>query len=106
MDMKQNLEILSSIMLHSMIRNPQQWFDIAEVILTKNFGEDVCYFFWRCTEEYNNGTIMHKLSNVVHMDLNVFGSLLLNWIIADLNSTLIIILDSIWVFLFESTLSK
>ena len=41
-----------------------------------------------------NGAIMHKLSYVVHMDLNVFGSLLLNWIIADLNGTLIITVDS------------
>ena len=41
-----------------------------------------------------NGVIMHKLSDVVHMDLNVFGSLLLNWIIAYSNGTLIIIVDS------------
>ena len=40
------------------------------------------------------GAIMHKLSDVVHMDLNVFGSLLLNWIIADSNGTLIITVDS------------
>ena len=33
---------------------------------------------------------MHKLSDVVHMDLNVFGFLLLNLIIADLNGTLVI----------------
>ena len=36
----------------------------------------------------------HKLSDVVHMDLNVFGSLSLNWIIADLNGALIIIVDN------------
>ena len=41
-----------------------------------------------------NGAIMHKLSDVVHMDLNVFGSLLMNWIIIDLNGTLIIIVDN------------
>ena len=40
-----------------------------------------------------NGAIMHKLSDVVHMDLNVFGSLLLNWIITYLNGTLVIIVD-------------
>ena len=40
-----------------------------------------------------NGAIMHKLSDVVHMDLNVFGSLLLNWIFADLNGTLVITVD-------------
>ena len=40
-----------------------------------------------------NGAIMHELSDVVHMDLNVFGSLSLNWIIADSNGTLIIIID-------------
>ena len=41
-----------------------------------------------------NGTIMHKLSDVVHMDLNVFGSLSLNWIIADSNVDLIITIDN------------
>ena len=40
-----------------------------------------------------NGAIMHKLSDVVHMDLNVLGSLLLNWIFADPNGTLVIIVD-------------
>ena len=65
-------------MLHSMINHPQQQFEIAECILTKNFGEYVCYLFWRCTEEQVNGAIMHKLSDVVHMDLNVFGLLSLN----------------------------
>ena len=39
-----------------------------------------------------NGAIMHKLFDVVHMDLNVFGSL--NWIITDLNGALIIIVDN------------
>ena len=41
-----------------------------------------------------NGAIMHKLSDVVHMDLNVFGSLSLKWIIVDSNGTFIIIIDS------------
>ena len=41
-----------------------------------------------------NDAIMHKLFDVVHMDLNVFGSLSLNWIIANLNGTLIITIDS------------
>ena len=40
-----------------------------------------------------NGAIMHKFSDVVHMDLNVSGSLLLNWILADSNGTLIITVD-------------
>ena len=41
-----------------------------------------------------NGAIMHRLSNVVHMDLNVFGSLSMNWIIVDLNGALIITVDN------------
>ena len=41
-----------------------------------------------------NGAIMHNLSDVVHMDLNVFGSLSLNWIIAYLNGSLIISIDN------------
>ena len=36
-----------------------------------------------------NGAIMHKLSDVAHMDLNVFASLSLNWIIENLNGALI-----------------
>ena len=40
-----------------------------------------------------NGAIMHKLSNVVHVNLNVSGSLLLNWIFADSNGTLVITVD-------------
>ena len=35
-------------------------------------------------------TIMHKMSDVVHMDLSVLGSLSLKWIIADSNGALII----------------
>ena len=37
---------------------------------------------------------MHTLSDVVHMDLDVLGSLFLNWIIVDSNGTLIITIDS------------
>ena len=40
-----------------------------------------------------NGAIMHKLSDVVHMDLNVSSSLLLKWIFVDLNGTLVITVD-------------
>ena len=45
-------------------------------------------------KEQINGTIMHKLSDVVHMDLNVFGSLSMKWIIADSNGAMIIIVDN------------
>ena len=41
-----------------------------------------------------NGAIMHKLSDVVHMDINVFGSLSMNWIIANSNGALIITIDN------------
>ena len=37
---------------------------------------------------------MHKLSNVVHMDLNVFGYPSLNWIIVDSNGAFIITIDN------------
>ena len=41
-----------------------------------------------------NGAIMHKLSDVVHMDLNVLGLMSLNWIIVDSNGALIITRDN------------
>ena len=37
---------------------------------------------------------MYKLYDVVHMDINVLGSLSLNWIIANLNGALIITVDN------------
>ena len=36
---------------------------------------------------------MHKLPDVVHVNLNVSGSLLLNWILADSNGTMVITVD-------------
>ena len=36
---------------------------------------------------------MHKLSDVVHVNLNVSGSLLLKWILVDSNGTLVITVD-------------
>ena len=41
-----------------------------------------------------NGTIMHKLSDVVHVDLNVLGSLSLNWIIVVWNGALLITVNN------------
>ena len=41
-----------------------------------------------------NCTIMHKLPDVVHVDLNVLGSMSLKWIIADSNGALIITVDN------------
>ena len=38
--------------------------------------------------------LMHKLSDVVYMDLNVFGSLSLNWIIVDSNGAMTITVDN------------
>ena len=43
-----------------------------------------------------NGTIMHKLSDVVLVDLNVLGLLSMNWIIADSNGAMIITVDNSW----------
>ena len=42
-----------------------------------------------------NGAIMHKMSDVVLMDINVFGSLSLNWIITDSNGDMIITIENI-----------
>ena len=40
-----------------------------------------------------NGAIMHKFFDVVHMDLNVFGSLIMKWIFVYSNGTLVITVD-------------
>ena len=49
---------------------------------------------------------MHKLYDVVHMDLNVFCSLSLNWIIAYSNGALISIIDDSRSLWFDPTFSK
>ena len=36
---------------------------------------------------------MHKLLDVVHMDINVLGSLYLKWINGDLNGAFIVTID-------------
>ena len=49
---------------------------------------------------------MHKLSDVVHMDLNVFGSMSLKWIIDDWNGAPMITIDNSLKLVFKATLAK
>ena len=49
---------------------------------------------------------MHKLPDILHMDLNVLGSMSLNWISGDSNGALIVTIDDSGKILFEPTFSK
>ena len=49
---------------------------------------------------------MHKLSDVMHMDLNVLRSFSLKWIIVNSNGALVIIVYDVWKLWFEATFSK
>jgi hypothetical protein len=62
----------------------------VELLLSKCLGEDVCSLFDGWTVLQIDDPIMYQLSDVVHMDLDVFGPLSLHWISTKLESTLIV----------------
>ena len=64
--------------------------EVSELLLSESFGENVCNFLICGVILENNCSIVHKFSDVVHVDLDVLGSLSLNWIFRDLESTLIV----------------
>ena len=54
--------------------------EVSEIFLSKCFGENI-YNLLICREILqNNCLVMHQLPDVVHVDLNMFGPLPLNWI--------------------------
>jgi hypothetical protein len=52
----------------------------VEFLLSEILHEDVCSLFTRGIVLQVDDPIMYQLSNVVHVDLDVFVSLLLHWI--------------------------
>jgi hypothetical protein len=59
-------------------------------MLSKCLGEDVYSLFSEWTVLQIDDPVMHQLSDVMHMDLDVFGSLLQHRAFAKLESTLIV----------------
>ena len=54
--------------------------EVRELLLSEALGENVCNLLICGAILQNNWFVMHKLSDVVHVDIDVFGSLSLNWI--------------------------
>ena len=52
--------------------------EVSENFLYKYLGEDICNMLIYREVLQNNGPVMHRLPNVVHVDLNMFGPLPLN----------------------------
>ena len=63
--------------------------EVSELLLSEVLGENVCNFLICGAVLQNNCSIMHKLFDVVHMDLDVFGYLSLNQICLYIDITLI-----------------
>jgi hypothetical protein len=83
--MKKERQLLSSCVLHSKTIAHE-----VEIIHSKCLGEYVCSLFdgWKVLQI--DDPIMHQLSDAMHKDINVFGLLLLHWVSAKIESTLII----------------
>jgi hypothetical protein len=47
---------------------------------------------------------MNELSDEVHVELDVFSTLMLNWVFGDLDGTLIVAPKAGWILLLESKL--
>ena len=64
--------------------------EVSELLLNEAVGENVCNLLICGAILQNHCLVMHKFFDVVHVDLDVFGSLSLNRICRDLDSTLIV----------------
>jgi hypothetical protein len=62
-------------------------------------GENIHNMIFETTKLQVKNLIMKELSFVVHMDLNVFGVLVLNWIVSNVDGTLIVAPKSYWLIL-------
>ena len=51
---------------------------VSELFLSKSLHENICNLLICGAILQNNCPVMHKLPDVVHVDLNVFGSLSLD----------------------------
>ena len=54
--------------------------EVSELFLSKFLGENICNLLIFRVILQNNCLVMHQLPDVVHVDLNMFGPLSLNWI--------------------------
>ena len=54
--------------------------EVGELFLSKYLSENICNLLIRRAVLQNYCPVMHQLPNVVHVDLNMFGPLPLNWI--------------------------
>ena len=65
-----------------------------EAFTIKRFGKQVSLLIIGVNKLKSESTIFDKLSNEVMLNLYVFGSRMLNWILRDVNGTGIVTIDS------------
>ena len=64
--------------------------EVRELLLSEVVGENVCNLLIYGAILQNNCSVMHKFSDVVHVAMDVFGSLSINHICCNLDSTFIV----------------
>ena len=70
--------------------NPKHGPQLKIVWRCKRFGEDVCNLCISKNVLQRDNTILNQLTDEVHMQLNMFGALILHQVARNMNGTLII----------------
>lgn len=74
--------------------------------LSEGFGEDIDNLLYCRMILQINDPLLYLLLDVVHMDLYVFGSLMLKQVLQDLDVTLIVTMEDYWLWKGEAKLSQ
>jgi hypothetical protein len=98
---KERNKLLRNCVLHSKTIVQE-----VELLLSKCLGEDVCSLLVDGQVLQIDDPVMYQLSDVVHMDLDVFGPLSLHWVSAKLESTLIVTPNDSWMMKLDAKLSE
>jgi hypothetical protein len=75
-------------------------------MLSECLGEDVDNLFRGRTILQIDDLVMNQLSNVMHMDLDVFCPLSLHWVSAKLQSALVVAPNDNWTMELDTKLSE
>ena len=79
---------------------------MKELALSEGFDEDIRNFLGSQKIAKVDDMTMDELPNVVHVDLNVFGQLMMDQILWDLNGTLVVTKYDWWPFDLDTKLSE
>jgi hypothetical protein len=75
------------------VPHPQERLKMDILDLSEGFGEDVYNLLCCQTITQIDDPLLNKLPKKMHVDLDVFGSLMMNRVLRDLDGTLVVTVD-------------